>query len=797
MCQSLPGWSTFVGVLGTLLLGCAGAEPSTRVGPASGPASASAPTPPVPVDELPLVPRPRQVATCSGSLVVDGATSLAFEDDPAVRSIAHRLGVWLGIDASRVAPIASGSPDPRAGIVLRATAPRTGRDPAVSLPRDVEEEAYVLDVSESRAVVRARTAAGLAYGAQTLAQLARVRPIVGGEKKASPAPIPCVHIDDAPRFAFRAMHLDVARHFFDTQTVERFVDLLSFYRFNVFHWHLTDDQGFRLAIRSHPELTRVGSRRKENGVETGGFYTQEEAREVVAFAKERFVTVVPEVESPGHARAILASHPELSCTGKAMEVPATWGIFEDVLCAGNDASYALLDDVLGEVADVFPSKLIHIGGDEVPKTRWEACPKCRARMKAEHLSSEALGGWFMHRVGESLAKRGRRALAWDEVLEAGAMNDAVVVAWQGAERGAKAARGGHDVIMAPHEFVYFNKRQSRSGGEPGHDEYLPLSRVLAFDPMPPGLSPTEAAHVLGGQGALWTEFVRTPQDVDTLVMPRLAALSEALWSAPTADASMRESSFASRSRAQRSMLDRAGVGYFVNPPVGLRVKQMFLEEAQIMLAPPSLYSDGIVRFTTDGLDPTPSSPAFVSPVDVKGTTSVATRLFLPGGRTSPVVRGVFERTTPLPGMAAPLTVLQPGVNYTYVEGDFKRLPDFAKLVGRRGRLPALGFDPSFRKERFAVLFEGFVDVPETGVYRFVATSDDGVALEIDGHRVLEDDGTHPERDSDGDLALEAGRHTVRVPYFQGAMGKALSITMEGPHFARAPMPIVASSNTPK
>lgn len=797
MCQSLPGWSTLVGAIGTLLFGCAGAEPSTHVGAAPATSSSPALTPPVPVDELPLVPRPRQVTTCSGSLVVDSHTSIAFEDDPAVRPIAHRLGVWLGIDASRVVPIAPASPDPKTGIVLRATAPRAGRDPSVSLPHDVEEEAYALDVSESRAVVRARTPAGVAYGSQTLAQLARVRPIVGGAGKASPSPIPCVRIEDAPRFAFRAMHLDVARHFFDKQTVERFVDLLSFYRYNVFHWHLTDDQGFRLAIRSHPELTKVGARRQENGAETGGFYTQDEAREVVAFAKERFITVVPEVESPGHARAILASHPELSCTGKAMEVPATWGIFEDVLCAGNDASYALLDDVLGEVTEIFPSKLVHVGGDEVPKTRWEACPKCRARMKAEHLSSEALGGWFMHHVGETLAKRGRRALAWDEVLETGQMNDAVVVAWQGAERGAKAARGGHDVIMAPHEFVYFNKRQSRSGGEPGHDEYLPLSRVLGFDPMPAGLSPTEAAHVLGGQGALWTEFVRTPEDVDTLLMPRLAALSEALWSAPVADASAREASFASRSRAQRSMLDRAGVGYFVNPPVGLRAKQMFLEDAQITLAPPSLYKDGVVRFTTDGLDPTPSSSAFVSPVDLKDTTRVAARLFLPGGRTSPVVRGVFERTTPLPAIPAPLTPVQAGVNYTYVEGDFKRLPDFAKLVGRRGRLPTLGFDTSFRKERFAVLFEGFVDVPETGVYRFIATSDDGVALEIDGRRVLEDDGTHPERDTDGDMALAAGRHAVRIPYFQGTMGKALAITMEGPHFERAPMPIVASSNTRK
>jgi hexosaminidase len=765
------------------------AEPATDAAASLGPPAASSPPP------LGLVPAPRTLRRCAGTLVIDGATEIVVDDDPASRAVGLRLGQWLGIGASLVRTIAPGAPGPARAIVLRlepSASPR--RDPSVVVPTDANEEAYSLDISPERALLRAKHPAGLFYGAQTLAQLAGSRLLRGSTSAAAPVaspfaarPLPCATIDDAPAHRVRAMHLDVARHFFSKELVERYVDVLAFYRFNVFHWHLTDDQGFRLAIRSHPELTKVGARRIEDGKEHAGSYTQEDAREVVAYAKERFVTVVPEIEMPGHTRALLASHPELSCTGKKQPVPSTWGVFDDVLCAGNEGTYALLDDILKETTEVFPSQLVHVGGDEVPKTRWNACPKCRARMARDKLSAEQLQGAFTKRVGVMLASRGRRMLAWDEALDGGLTKDGVVVAWQSAERGRLAAAADHDVIMAPIDTAYFNFWQTRSGTEPGHEGHVPWTRVLAFDPVPRGLAPAQAAHVLGGEGALWTEHVKTGEDVETLLLPRLAALSEALWRADASAVDRGlgrfEASFPARFTAQRALLDASGVRYFVEPPVGLSPRRIFLETTTLALASPSLHPDGVVRFTLDGSDPVATSPVFTAPVSLAATTTASARLFLPGGRSSAIARGVLERVAlrpPIQPSREPESFRE-GVLYKYFEGDFRALPDFGKLAPRRtGRLASVALDATFRPERFAVLYDAWLLAPTDGVYRFVMRADDGVWLEIDGVRVVVDDGEHAPRDAEGEIALERGPHTVRVGYFQGRAGKELSMRCEGP-----------------
>lgn len=756
-----------------------------------------------PAPALALVPRPRHAVACSGSFSVGDVNGIVIDDDPALRAIALRLAGWLGIGPSLVRAIAAGAPGPSHPIVLRLdrAAPATprvvpprDRDPSVEPPRDLDDEAYGLDISPDRVVLRAHHPAGLFYAAQTLAQLAGTRPL-SRPPGAAPAParareLPCLHIDDAPAQRVRAMHLDVARHFFSKELVERYIDLLAFYRFNVFHWHLTDDQGFRLAIRSHPELTQIGARRIEDGHEVAGSYTQDDAREIVARAKDSFVTVVPEIEMPGHARAILASHPELSCTGKKQEVPATWGIFDDVLCAGNDATYRLLDDVLRETAEVFPSRLVHVGGDEVPKTRWNACPKCRARMAKEGLDAEQLHGAFLKRVGAMLSARGRRMVAWDDALESGLPQDAVVVAWQSTERGRVAAAAGHDVVMAPSDTTYFNFWQTRAVHQPGHEGDLPWTKVLAFDPRPSSLGLGDAAsalgaRVLGGEGALWTEYVRSSDELDTLLLPRLAALSEALWSehGSPAASSAGAASFPARFTAQRPMLDAANVRYFVEPPVGLRAKKVFVETATLELARPAIHPDGVVRFTLDGSDPTGSSPVYEAPIVLRATTSAAARLFLPGGRTSDVVRGTFEHSALHPPIQPSMSpaMLHEGVLYKYFEGDFHALPAATNLTPvRSGRLSSLSLEPSFRAERFAVVYDAWLMAPADGVYRFVARADDGVALEVDGVRVLVDDGEHPARESDGEIALARGPHTVRLLYFQGAGGKELLLRCDGP-----------------
>jgi hexosaminidase len=754
-------------------------------------------SPPPDPSAIAIIPAPRTMTICDGSFPIDLGTEIIVDDDAVASAIGVRLGRWLGIGASFVRRISAGAPGPARAIVLRLESARAqaSRDPSFEPPRDTEEEAYTLDVSPQQVVVRARHPAGLHYGAQTLAQLASSRAIGAGAQAASAAPstakrVPCVHITDAPAHRFRAMHLDVARHFFSKEVVERYVDLISFYRFNVFHWHLVDDQGFRLAIRSHPELTKIGATRMEDGHEHAGSYTQEEAREVVAYAKERFVTVVPEIEMPGHARAILAAHPELSCTGKKQDVPSRWGIFEDVLCAGNEGTFTLLGDIIRETTEVFPSQIIHLGGDEVPKTRWKACPKCRARMAKENLDAEHLQGAFMKRAGSMLAAHGRRMAAWDEAIDGGLAKDGVVLAWQSSERGAIAARAGYDVVMTPGDTTYFNYWQSRAVAvHPGHSGDTPWTKVLAFEPVPAGLEPRDAAHVLGAEGTLWTEFVRTENDIDTLVLPRLAALSELVWHGPVREHPRDEASFAARFAVQRRMLDASAVRYFVEPPAGLRSRKVFVDWGSLVLAPPKIHPDGVVRFTLDGSEPTASSPIFVAPVELRTTTPVATRLFLPGGRTSDVVRGTFEKSALRPTIqpSKSLSELREGALYKYFEGEFKTLPDFAKLTPKRtGRVASLGFDPSFRAERFANVYDAWVVVPADGVYRFVTRADDGVALEIDGVRVVVDDGEHATREAEGEIALAQGPHTLRITYFQGGGGKHLSLQCEGPGAALGP-----------
>jgi len=545
-------------------------------------------------------------------------------------------------------------------------------------------------------------------------------------------------------------------------------------------------------VKGHPELTAVGGK--------DGFYTREDVRAVVEYARARSITVIPEIEMPGHARAVLASHPELSCTGKKQEVPRTWGIFEDVFCAGNEKTYALLGDVLADAASMFPSRLFHVGGDEVPTKRWTACAKCRAAMKAAGVGADGLQGVFMRRIARMLSELGKRPLVWDDALEsmtkageAGSSGAPVIVAWQSKDRGRTAAKAGFDVVMAPYQSAYFNFHQSRTRTEPGHYGFLPWPTVHAFDPMPEDLDPAAAPRILGGEGAIWTEYIETPEHIDTMAMPRMAALAEALWSGPPADAN----DFAARFAEQLPMLDASGVRYFVDPPVGLPSRKVILEGQTVTLTatPPDLFPFGVVRFTKDGSDPTASSAPFDRPITVAETTRIAAALFLPNGRTSPVVRTsiVQERPRPATTVGRPAS----GVFYTYVEADLHRLPDFGRLPAKaRGRVGAISLEEvaravgKMRAERFALLFEGFVRVRSAGIHRFVATADDGIRVEVDGEVLLEDDGEHEARESSAEIALEPGLHRLRVSYFQGAEGKALDVKVEGPDLPLGPLDLV-------
>ncbi|MDR0714191.1 MAG: beta-N-acetylhexosaminidase [Bacteroidales bacterium] len=422
---------------------------------------------------------------------------------------------------------------------------KPGNDVVFKLNPEIKNrEAYRLHISKNRIEVEAGAAAGFFYAMQTIRQLLPPE-IERNQAPNSELSVPCAEIEDAPRYPYRGLLLDVCRHFSGVKEVKRYIDLLAFHKINTFHWHLTDDQGWRIEIKKYPKLSEISawrdrtligrytpSGRKYAQTRYGGYYTQEEIKNVIEYAKTKFVTIIPEIEMPGHAMAALAAYPELSCSGGPFEVAGHWGVFNDVYCP-KEATFRFLEDVLSEVIDLFPGKYVHIGGDECPKIRWERCHHCQSKIRELGLKDEhELQSYFISRIEKFVNAKGRTVIGWDEILEGGLAANATVMSWRGMEGGVVAAKQGHDVIMTPTDFCYFDYYQSKNRDtEPlAIGGYLPLEKVYAFDPTPAGLTDSEAQHILGGQANLWTEYLAAPSAVEYMLFPRLAAMSEALWS---------------------------------------------------------------------------------------------------------------------------------------------------------------------------------------------------------------------------------------------------------------------------
>lgn len=431
----------------------------------------------------------------------------------------------------------------------------------LSLAPDIEAEGYRLQVTPESVALEVADDAGLWYGAQTLRQLLTLED--------APA-IPCLRIEDAPRFRWRGLHLDVGRHLYPVDFLRKTLDLMALHKLNRFHWHLSEDQGWRLEIRGWPRLTEVGAwraatplpaeRHTLDGRPYGGFYTQDEVRALVEYARERHVTIVPEIEMPGHAQAALAAYPQLGCLGEGYAVRCHWGVSDEVYCAGNDDVFDFLESVLLEVMALFPGEFIHVGGDECPKTRWAACPKCQARMRREGLrDEEELQSWFIRRIERFLRGHGRRLIGWDEILEGGLAPGAAVMSWRGSQGGIAAAGAGHDVVMSPNTHCYLDyyQREDSASEPPAIGGYIPLERAYEFDPLA-GIAAAHHAQVLGGQGNVWTEYMPTAEQVEYMTWPRAAALAEALWTAPSG----RDfADFQRRLRGHLPHLRRLGVNY--------------------------------------------------------------------------------------------------------------------------------------------------------------------------------------------------------------------------------------------
>ncbi len=763
-------------ILATGLVACAGGGPPREPMPGSGPGP------------LPLLPVPASVEAGAGAVALPARPVVrvpAGSSDRIVRiarGLAEEIRTRTG-RATRVAEAGSGeTAGPEIRLLVEEEAVAAADDP---FSRD---ESYRLVVDGAGIEIRAAHPAGLFYGTRTFLQLLPAR-VHGPDDAVS---VPRVRIEDAPRFRYRGLHLDVARHWFPVEFVKRYIDLMAAYKLNVFHWHLTDDQGWRLEVRSRPRLTEVGSRRREtilgrnfdpyvgDGVPYGGFYTQDEVREVVAYAAERFVTVVPEIEMPGHAVAAIAAYPELACTEGPFEVATTWGVHEEIFCPSEE-TFAFLEDVLSEVIELFPSPLIHIGGDEAPKARWIESPVAQEVIRREGLADESeLQSWFLRRIETFVRQRGRRIVGWDEILEGGLPPDAVVMSWRGVGGGVEAARQGHDVIMTPTSHLYFDYYQGDPAVEPlAIGGFLPLERVYAFEPVPDGLPAAEARHVLGAQGNVWTEYLKTPESVEYMAFPRALALAELTWS-PRATRSW--DGFLARLGPRLAELDARGVRFRVPDVGGLEEDVLTLEDrVRVTLVNP--LGSGEIRYTLDGTEPDAASPRYEAPlslaVDEVGMT-VTARLFLPGGRTGAPRSARFARAVPLPPERAPGDTGR-GLAVAVFEGDFRSVAELeAATPVRRGRVDAVGIPPGVRAERFGLLLDGWLVAPETGVYTFHLTSDDGSDLRIGGRDVVVHDGLHAAEQKTGPVALEAGPHRIRVRMFQAGGGRALSLSVRPP-----------------
>ncbi|HEX7410852.1 MAG TPA: family 20 glycosylhydrolase, partial [Bacteroidales bacterium] len=447
--------------------------------------------------------------------------------------------------------------------------------------------------------------------------------------------VPAIYIKDKPRFIYRGMHLDVGRHMFPIESIEKYIDLMASYKMNTFHWHLTEDQGWRIEIKKYPLLTQIGSIRKGtqvgktdsiDEVPYGGFYTQDEAKSIVQYAADRFITVIPEIEMPGHSVAALKAYPQYSCTGGPFDVRTTWGVSDDIYCAGNDSTFAFLQDILTEVLDIFPSTYIHIGGDEAPKARWEECPKCQARITAEGLKDEMeLQSYFIKRIEKFLVSRNRRLIGWDEILEGGLAPEATVMSWRGITGGTAAARQFHDVIMTPDSHCYFDHYQADPANEPlAIGGLTTLKTVYNYDPVPDELNETEAKHILGTQGNVWTEYISTPEYLEYMAYPRAIALAEVNWSGKE---SRNWNDFSRRMDNQYKRLDYKKVNYS-KCALGIDISTSRVPITLTMKVKLESEIPGfIIHYTTDGSTPNANSAVYKDPFQLTVTTTVKAALF--------------------------------------------------------------------------------------------------------------------------------------------------------------------------
>jgi hexosaminidase len=699
---------------------------------------------PSPTPSLNIIPQPSKLNVLSGNFTINNQVKI-YAADAELKKIAQQLVDKLrAIDGTNV-PLLSETPD---GVLKKGILFMKTNDAALNT------EGYRLTVTSEQITVISNTPQGAFYALQTLYQLLP-------NEIYSPVPlkrkqiwrVPAVDIEDSPRFGYRGLHLDASRHFQPVSFVKRYIDLMSMHKMNTFHWHLTDDQGWRIEIKKYPKLTEIGSKRKEtiighnndkpqkfDGTPYSGFYTQAQIKEVVAYANERFVTIIPEIEMPGHALAALAAYPELSCDpSKSYEVATKFGVFKDVFCP-TEKTFNFLEDVLSEVIELFPSKYIHIGGDECPKDAWKNSTFCQDLIKKEGLKDEhELQSYFIQRIEKFVNTKGRSIIGWDEILEGGLAPNATVMSWRGIEGGIAAAKQNHKVIMTPGSHLYLDYYQADPENEPlAIGGLVTVEKVYSYEPIPEVLTSEQAKFILGAQANVWTEYMKTTSQIEYMIYPRVSALSEVLWSPKS---TRNFSDFTTRLQGHFKRLETMKVNFAKNI---LDVKMAFNYAPTPLLSLSSLTKSGEIRYTNDNSEPKSTSLLYTKPFEIKGITTIKAAVFQNGRPLSKTTKQTLYMSSAL-GKKYTFTTKP---NNTYESGDYGltngirgHTKSYAQWVGFNGSDMEVVFD--FEAQRsFENVFVSFLNRPDAWVflpdYVIVSVSND----EIDWQDINRSDFAH-------------------------------------------------------
>lgn len=590
-----------------------------------------------------IIPQPLELVETAGSFVFDANTPICIPaDNPEVGALASLLAEGIlaqtGLSLKTIETADAAATGPAIYLILRTDA-------------ELGKEGYRLRVDENGIFAEAPASNGLFYAIQTILQLIPATP--SGEQAVA---VPAVIIKDNPRFGWRGMMLDTGRCFYPVDFIKKFIDAMAMHKLNVFHWHLTDDHGWRIEIKKYPALTSTSAWRKGTNFQRGnfvdrnphgGYYTQEQIRDIVDYARARYITILPEIEMPGHALSALVAYPELSCTGGPFEIPDNWGIQKDIYCAGKESVFIFLEDVLSEVMELFPGEFIHIGGDEAPKDRWEKCPDCQRRIRDEGLKDEAqLQSYFVNRIERFVNSKGKRIIGWDEILEDGLSPSAAVMVWRNTEAGRKGVRKGHPVVMTTKTHLYFDYAQ----GEPHLAPHMvtvyntPLRKTYAYEPVPSGITDEQAALITGVQANLWSEYINSEDRCEYMVFPRASALAEVAWTTP---ARKNWDDFLRRLQAQYLRYEAKGI-HFSDAAfqVYFRIKNDVAKRTSVVALKTDSYQPQI-RYTLDGSVPVAASPLYESSLTLPEHTIVRAATFKDGKRISPVnTRAIVFFDTP-------------------------------------------------------------------------------------------------------------------------------------------------------